>query len=152
MTQRQSRLILLTIVLTPPVFILYLLIPALAAHRSGRHPIEDRTAVEMSGICMALQQYESECGVFPSGTNAAIFQLLYGTNPFHRDFFNPTDRTNIHGEFLDAWGSPYEIEINSRTNVLIKSAGPNGRWGDTDDYVLLYDGRNAGFVQKPSTP
>jgi hypothetical protein len=148
MTQRQTRLTILAIVLTPPVFILCLLIPALTAHRSGHHA-EDRTAVEMSGICLALQQYESETGVFPAGTNAAVFQLLYGTNPFHRDFFDPGDRTNINGEFLDAWGSPYVIQIYSRTNVLIKSAGPDGKWGDQDDYVLLYDGRNAGFIQKP---
>ena len=109
----------------------------------------DTTEMEMSGICLALQQYESECGTFPAGSNAAVFQLLYGTNPFHRDFFDPGDRTNSNGEFLDAWGSPYQIEINGRTNVLIKSAGPDRKWGDQDDYVLFFDGRNAGFIQKP---
>jgi hypothetical protein len=150
MTQRQTRLIILAIVLTPPVFIICLLIPALSGRTDRRG--WNRTATEMKGIQIALEQYESETGEMPVGSNAVIFQRLYGTNPFHRAFFDPGDRTNINGEFLDAWGSPYEIQINSRTNVLIKSAGPDRKWGDQDDYVLLYDGRNAGFIQKPAIP
>jgi hypothetical protein len=148
MTLRKTRLIILVIVLTPPVFVLCLLIPTLMMHRTGGRP-SDKTEMEMSGITLAIQQYEAETGALPAGTNAAIFQLLYGTNPFHRDFFDPGDRTNGSGEFLDSWGSPYRIEINSRTNIVVKSAGPDGKWGDQDDYVLLFDGRNTGFLQKP---
>ncbi len=55
-------------------------------------------------------------------------------------------RTNSLGEFLDPWGVGYEIIVQNRTNLFIRSAGPNGKFGDKDD--IAYDSASKVFLEQ----
>ena len=35
----------------------------------------------------------------------------------------------------DAWGNPYELEIDPN-RLILRSLGPDGRWGTSDDLVV----------------
>jgi hypothetical protein len=48
-------------------------------------------------------------------------------------FFNPI---NSHGELLDIWQTPYQIEVLAQTNFIVRSAGPNKKFGDADDIIF----------------
>lgn len=37
---------------------------------------------------------------------------------------------------VDPWGTPYQIDFFQQTNFVIRSAGKNRKFGDTDDIIL----------------
>jgi hypothetical protein len=85
---------------------------------------------------VALKAYHMECGNSPTGSQAAVMKALCGSNPRQIIFYElPSSkrRQNALGEFLDPWGTPYEISIVSSNEVRVRSAGPNKKFGDSDD-------------------
>ena len=44
--------------------------------------------------------------------------------------------TNVAGEVIDVWQTPYRIELAGRTNFIINSAGRNRKFGDKDDIIF----------------
>ena len=46
--------------------------------------------------------------------------------------------TNSAGELelVDVWQTPYRIELAGHTNFIVRSAGPNQKFGDLDDVVF----------------
>ena len=56
-----------------------------------------------------------------------------------------SSRTNALGEFIDVWGVGYKTVVQNRTNVLIRCAGPNRKFGDNDD--IAYDSLSKKFLK-----
>lgn len=57
-------------------------------------------------------------------------------------YFNPI---NSQGELLDVWHTPYQIKIEAQTNFIVRSAGPDKRFGDADD--IIFNSASNGFVK-----
>jgi hypothetical protein len=47
-----------------------------------------------------------------------------------------TTRTNGLGELIDIWQMPFQIKFAGQTNIIIRSAGPNKKFGDKDDIIF----------------
>lgn len=142
MTQRKTRLIILVIILIPPVFIITLLMPSiLRKDNPGFFAREN-----IGTISSALTKYRATYGELPQGDSATIFRTLEGANT-NNDVFIEAAKTNAAGEILDSWGSPYKIQIDNGTHIVIRSPGKNRIPGDADDVV--YDSAIHDFVTQP---
>lgn len=54
-------------------------------------------------------------------------------------FLNISPRsTNNAGQFVDPWGTPYDIVFESTNRVTIKSAGKDKVFSDKDDVVMTW--------------
>jgi hypothetical protein len=90
--------------------------------------------MEMAVLKGALENYASTYGMYPTGAPAIVLKTLLGDNPRRIAFLNINPRSiNSNGEYVDPWGTPYKIEIGGETNVFVRSAGPNRKFGDKDD-------------------
>lgn len=107
-----------------------------------------RVQLEMAEIASALESYRFRFDSYPNGDAAAILSALRGNNPGRVVFFEMgSNSINGAGEFVDPWRMSYQILINEETNAVIKSAGRDGKFGDSDDYI--YDLVSRRFVQQP---
>ena len=80
----------------------------------------------------ALQEYKDHVGSYPLGSNAQVAKALKGQNP--KNVIIVVGRQidmNEKGEFVDPWGTPLRVYF-SEAGVLIRSAGPNRRFDDTN--------------------
>jgi hypothetical protein len=86
----------------------------------------------------AFRQYTARFGGNPVGDNAEITAAMNGQNPRQVVFFDPDDglRLNARGELVDNWGTPYFFHQLSRTQMEIRSAGPDKKMWTSDDLVL----------------
>jgi len=92
---------------------------------------------EMQSLLSALQFYQVEFDRYPSGGSSEILQALLGNNPKKRVFLSIGARsTNNTGQFVDPWGTPYEIRVESNNHVIVRSAGKNRSFGDKDDVTM----------------
>ena len=97
-------------------------------------------------LSVALQSYYSAFEKYPTGTDVQIFNALRGKNPRNFVFFDVGSRgVGTNGELLDPWKTPYRIEFIAQTNFVIRSAGPDQKFGDKDD--IVFDGSKSDFVK-----
>ena len=82
-----------------------------------------------------MQAYQAEFDKYPSGSLAEIVQALVGNNPRKRVFLLTGRSTNSAGQFVDPWGTPYEITVESNKHVMIRCAGKSRVFGDKDDWT-----------------
>jgi hypothetical protein len=131
-----SRAILVCAIL---VVVIFLIAPILLPRREKPEP---KVQIEMRSLLGALQYYQAEYGKYPSGNSAGILQALLGNNPKMQPFLVvPARSTNSTGQFIDPWGTPYEIVLESANHVTIRSAGENKTFGDKDDVTMKTSGR-----------
>ena len=70
----------------------------------------------------------------PVGENAEITAALAGDNPVRFAFIPRGHRAiNARGELVDRWGTPFRFHQLSGTQMEIRSAGPDKRFGTADD-------------------
>ncbi|MBI5769863.1 MAG: hypothetical protein HZA93_18960 [Verrucomicrobia bacterium] len=70
----------------------------------------------------------------PVGENAEITAALLGANAHRFAFIRPGHRAlNARGELVDRWGTPFRFHQLSGTQMEIRSAGPDGKFGTSDD-------------------
>lgn len=70
----------------------------------------------------------------PVGENAEITAALTGANPLHFAFIPKNHRAiNARGELCDRWGTPFLFHQLSGTQMEIRSAGPDKKFGTADD-------------------
>jgi hypothetical protein len=100
-----------------------------AQSRAGEED-EDMIAAKES-----LRSYRSAVGENPIGTNAEITKALAGGNARKARFTNP-DLKIKNGEIVDRWEHPLFFHQLSRTEMEIRSAGPDGIMWTKDDEVL----------------
>ena len=68
-------------------------------------------------------------GQFILATLSAVDnQSMFSTNSLFR--------TNISGEIIDVWQTPYRIELIAPTNIIIQSAGKDKILGGADDIIF----------------
>jgi len=71
------------------------------------------------------------------GTNDEIMKNVMGGNAKGANLGPPPGmRVNENGELLDQWGTPVFFHALSRTQMEIRSAGPDGMMWNGDDVVL----------------
>ena len=85
-----------------------------------------------------FRQYSQRFGGNPVGNNREITAALNGANPGHAILMNPEDGMQINGsgELVDNWGTPFFFHQLSRTEMEIRSAGPDRKLWNSDDLVL----------------
>lgn len=95
---------------------------------------------DVDNLFTALQKYKERVGTYPTGGNLEVSKALQGSNP-KNVIVIVGRKTNMNdkGEFIDPWGTPLRIYF-SDAGVLIRSAGPNGRFDDStvldaDDFI-----------------
>jgi hypothetical protein len=70
----------------------------------------------------------------PVGENAEITAALTGANPLHFAFVPKNHPAiNAAGELCDRWGTPFRFHQLSGTQMEIRSAGPDKKFGTPDD-------------------
>jgi hypothetical protein len=74
----------------------------------------------------------------PWGENAEITAALTGRNALKLALIPPNHRAiNARGELCDRWGTPFRFHQLSGTQMEIRSAGPDQKFGTADDAVLM---------------
>jgi len=105
-------------------------------HTGGPVPVA-QCRTELLNIGSALSAYQNDQGILPSGDTQSILKILAGENPQKKVYLNFARKPGRgEFEFIDPWGTPYQIEIGERTNYFIGSAGKNRKFGDKDDFAL----------------
>lgn len=83
-----------------------------------------------------LRDYRSLTGENPVGTNAEVMRALMGDNPRQATLGPPEGQTlNAQGELVDRWGVPLFFHQLSKTQMEIRSAGPDQVLWTEDDVV-----------------
>jgi hypothetical protein len=90
---------------------------------------------EMIGIKETLRSYRAAFGENPIGTNAEITRAVTGGNSRQAKFADGDVRIKA-GQMVDQWDHPYFFHQLSRTEMEIRSAGPDGVMWTKDDEVL----------------
>ncbi len=105
---------------------------------SGERPADLGPVTVLENHRAAFRQYALKYGGNPVGDNAEITAALRGQNPRQSVFLTARDglRVNSEGQAVDVWGTPYFFHQLSRTEMEIRSAGPDHRMWTSDDLVL----------------
>ena len=99
-----------------------------------------RLSSDVESLFDGLQKYKEFVGSYPRGGNADIARALQGQNEKKVTVLVGRKlELNAKGEYTDPWGNPLRIYF-SDTSVLIRSAGPNGRFDEStamefDDFI-----------------
>jgi hypothetical protein len=99
-----------------------------------------RLSNDVESLFEGLQKYKEYAGVYPKGSNADIAKALQGQNEKKITVLVGRKlEVNGKGEYVDPWGNPLRIYF-SDNSVLIRSAGPNGRFDEStamefDDFI-----------------
>lgn len=90
---------------------------------------------EMIAIKESVRSYRNAFGENPIGTNAEITRALTGMNSRQSRFLDPELKLK-DGQIIDRWEHPLFFHQLSRTEMEIRSAGPDGIMWTRDDEVL----------------
>jgi hypothetical protein len=103
---------------------------------AGEPAIPPETVLE--NVRTTIRQYGFLFGGNPVGTNPEITSALNGANPKHVKFLRIDAglQVNEKGELVDPWGTPYFFHQLSRTQMEIRSAGPDRVMWTGDDLVI----------------
>lgn len=83
-------------------------------------------------LILGLQQYRQFVGSFPSGNNLTIAKALLGQTDKRTLILTVRNSDmNDKGEILDPWRTPLRFYF-ADNEVMIRSAGPNKVWEDSD--------------------
>jgi hypothetical protein len=106
------------------------------ASAGGEPAIATETVLE--NVRTTIRLYGSMFGGNPVGTNPEITSALNGANPKHVKFLRADAglQVNQKGELVDIWGTPYFFHQLSRTEMEIRSAGPDKVMWTADDLVI----------------
>ena len=72
--------------------------------------------------------------MYPTGDSTNISHVLRGNNPNHKVYAHSKISVGSNGELLDYYGMPYRILIFPNGFYEVRSAGPNKRFDDADDF------------------
>jgi hypothetical protein len=98
--------------------------------------ITGKVAIEVDKVGLMLRDYRTRMGENPFGTNAEIMKAVMGDNPKQARLGPPEgQQLNEKGELVDRWGTPYFFHQMSRTDMEIRSAGPDRILWTEDDIL-----------------
>ncbi len=87
---------------------------------------------DADALILGLQQYREFVGSYPTGNNLTIAKALLGRT--EKKILILAARKcamNDKGEILDPWGTPLRFYF-ADNEVMIRSAGPNKVWEDSN--------------------
>lgn len=103
-------------------------------HGNRARARDARARIDTLSLAAALKAYDTEYNTLPTGTQPTIIRALCGDNLRQIVFLEISeDARGTNGEFLDPWRTPYRITHYGSNDVVITSAGPDGRFDDEDD-------------------
>ena len=87
---------------------------------------------DCDSLILGLQQYREFVGSYPTGNNIAIVKALLGQTE-KKVLIVAIRRTDLNdkGEMVDPWGTPLMFYF-AHNEVMIRSAGPNRVWEDSN--------------------
>ena len=95
-----------------------------------------KAVIEVDQVGLMLRDYRTRMGENPVGPNADIMKAVMGGNPKKARLGPPEgQQINGNGELVDRWGTPYFFHQESRTNMEIRSAGPDRKMWTEDDIL-----------------
>lgn len=115
--------------------------PAAAPAESTPPPPVDpevaaKAVIDLDKVGLMLRDYRSRMGENPFGTNAEIMKAVMGGNPKQARLGPPEGQTlNAEGELVDRWGTPYFFHQLSKSDMEIRSAGPDRKMWTEDDVI-----------------
>jgi len=87
---------------------------------------------DADNLILGLQQYREFVGSYPTGNNLSIAKALLGrTDKKVLILAVRKSDMNDKGEILDSWRTPLRFYF-SDNEVMIRSAGPNKAWDDSN--------------------
>jgi hypothetical protein len=88
--------------------------------------------IDADNLILGLQQYREFVGSYPTGNNLSIAKALLGRSEKKVLILSVRKSDmNDKGEILDSWGTPLRFYF-SDNEVMIRSAGPNKVWEDSN--------------------
>ncbi len=89
-----------------------------------------------TGLADFLEEQEQ----YPEGEPPVIVAALLGENPRAKSYLRPEFRQFLDpsGQVLDPWKRPFRFDRAEGGGVKLRSAGPNGTFGDADDLGSAY--------------
>jgi hypothetical protein len=83
-------------------------------------------------LILGLQQYREFVGTYPTGNNITIAKALLGRSE-KKVLILAVRKSDMNdkGEILDSWGTPLRFYF-ADNEVMIRSAGPNKVWEDSN--------------------
>jgi hypothetical protein len=87
---------------------------------------------DADNLILGIQQYREFVGSYPTGNNLTIAKALLGRSE-KKVLILAVRKSDMNdkGEILDPWGTPLRFYF-SDNEVMIRSAGPNKAWEDTN--------------------
>jgi hypothetical protein len=87
---------------------------------------------DADSLILGLQQYREFVGTFPTGNNLTIAKALLGRSD-KKVLILAVRKSDMNdkGEILDPWRTPLRFYF-ADNEVMIRSAGPNRVWEDSD--------------------
>ena len=87
---------------------------------------------DSDNLILGLQQYREFVGSYPTGNNITIAKALLGRSE-KKVLILAVRKSDMNdkGEILDPWGTPLRLYF-SDNEVMIRSAGPNKVWEDSN--------------------
>jgi hypothetical protein len=88
--------------------------------------------LDADNLILGLQQYREFVGTYPTGNNATIAKALLGRSE-KKVLILAVRKSDMDdkGEILDPWRTPLRFYF-SDNEVMIRSAGPNKVWEDSN--------------------
>jgi hypothetical protein len=89
---------------------------------------------DLEHVRLMVREYRDVIGENPIGTNSEIMKSVLGDNIKQAKFGLPDGQgLNGKGELVDRWGTPYFFHQVSKTQMEIRSAGPDRVMWTEDD-------------------
>ena len=86
---------------------------------------------------MMVREYRTVVGENPIGTNSEIMKAVLGANIKQAKIGAPENQSlNGKGELVDRWGTPYFFHQVSKSEMEVRSAGPDRVLWTGDDREL----------------
>lgn len=92
------------------------------------------TFVEERSMAELLEEKALESGGMTNVPNEFILNPFLTTNKYSGISF--TRHTNASGELIDIWQTPFQITFVEQTNFIVRSAGPDRQFGNSDDIIF----------------
>ena len=96
----------------------------------------DAAAIDLDKVTLMLRDFRTGMGENPVGTNAEIMKAVMGGNPKGARLGPPENQAiNAAGELIDRWGTPIFFHQLSKSDMEIRSAGPDRQMFTEDDII-----------------
>lgn len=96
----------------------------------------EAAVLDLDKVTLMFRDFRSRMGENPTGTNAEIMKAVMGGNPKGALLGPPENQSlNAAGELVDRWGTPLFFHQMSRTDMEIRSAGPDRQMWTEDDIL-----------------